>query len=123
MSTGTWSGSRRWAGRRSWSAPPAGWVALAALSAISALWSLFLWAELLVTRSGGRSVCGFGGRLDCATNQPGLELSCAWMTFLPRPATGRAAFTRASASERRLSGTWGTFLAATGGGAWDAQGL
>ena len=66
---------------------------------------------------------GVGGRLDCAKNQTGLELSCAWMTFLPRPATGRAAFTRASASERRLSGTWGTFLAATGGGAWDAQGL
>jgi hypothetical protein len=66
---------------------------------------------------------GVGGRLDCAKNQTGLELSCAWMTFLPRPATGRAAFTRASASERRLSGTWGTFLATTGGGTWDAQGL
>jgi hypothetical protein len=66
---------------------------------------------------------GTNGRLDCAKSQNGLELSCAWITFFPRPATGRAAFTRASASERRLSGTWGTFLAASGAGPWDAQGL
>ena len=32
------------------------------------------------------------GRLDCAKSQNGLELSCAWITFFPRPATGRAAF-------------------------------
>ena len=65
---------------------------------------------------------GVGGRLDCAKSQNGLELSCAWMTFFPRPATGRAAFARASLGARDLSGTWGNFLAASGGGRWDAQG-
>lgn len=65
---------------------------------------------------------GVTGRLDCAKGQSGLELSCAWITFLPRPATGRAAFTRASPTERRLTGTWGHFLATTGGGSWDLQG-
>jgi hypothetical protein len=65
---------------------------------------------------------GVTGRLDCAKGQNGLELSCAWITFLPRPATGRAAFTRASPTERRLTGTWGHFLATTGGGSWDLQG-
>lgn len=65
---------------------------------------------------------GVTGRLDCAKSQTGLELSCAWITFLPRPATGRAAFTRASPTERRLTGTWGYFLATTGGGSWDLQG-
>lgn len=65
---------------------------------------------------------GVNGRLDCATSSNGLELSCAWITFFPRPATGRAVFTRATPSERRLSGTWGPFLATTGGGKWDAQG-
>jgi hypothetical protein len=64
---------------------------------------------------------GVNGRLDCAKSQNGLELSCAWITFFPRPATGRATFTRTSASDRRLSGTWGLFLANTGGGRWDAQ--
>ncbi|MGH9399442.1 MAG: vitamin K epoxide reductase family protein [Thermoanaerobaculia bacterium] len=38
---------------------------LAALGALSALWSLFLWAELVVVRSGGSAFCGFGGRFDC----------------------------------------------------------
>jgi hypothetical protein len=66
---------------------------------------------------------GVGGRLDCAKSQNGLELSCAWITFFPRPATGRATFTRASANDRHLAGTWGLFLANTGGGRWDAQGL
>jgi astacin (peptidase family M12A) len=64
---------------------------------------------------------GVTGRLDCAKSQSQLELSCAWITFLPRPATGRAAFTRVSASDRRLSGTWGSFLATSGGGTWNAQ--
>jgi serine/threonine-protein kinase len=40
---------------------------LTALAAASALWSLFLWAELVVSRSGGGSFCGFGGKLDCTT--------------------------------------------------------
>jgi hypothetical protein len=65
---------------------------------------------------------GTSGRLDCAKGQTGLDLSCAWITFFPRPATGRAAFTRATPNERRLTGTWGPFLATTGGGTWDAQG-
>jgi hypothetical protein len=78
--------------------------------------------------SGGSIGCNFqeadgvNGRLDCAKSQNGLELSCAWITFFPRPATGRAAFTRASASDRRLTGSWGPFLATTGGGKWDAVG-
>jgi hypothetical protein len=66
---------------------------------------------------------GTNGRLDCAKSQNGLALSCAWITFFPRPATGRAAFARATPSERRLSGTWGAFLADSGGGTWNAQGL
>jgi hypothetical protein len=65
---------------------------------------------------------GTNGRLDCARGQTGLELSCAWITFFPRPATGRAAFVRTAPNERRLTGTWGPFLATTGGGTWDAQG-
>ncbi len=40
------------------------WVKLTALGAASALWSLFLWAELVVSRSGGGSFCG-GGKFDC----------------------------------------------------------
>ena len=80
------------------------------------------------TESGSSLGCNFqeadgvNGRLDCARSQNGLELSCAWITFFPRPATGRAAFTRASPGDRRLTGTWGPFLAATGGGKWDAVG-
>ncbi len=44
---------------------PAGWVKLTGLGALSALWSLFLWAELVLSRSGGGSFCGFGGKFDC----------------------------------------------------------
>jgi hypothetical protein len=65
---------------------------------------------------------GVSGRLDCTKSQSGLELSCAWITFLPRPATGRAAFTRRSAGDRILTGTWGLFFATTGAGNWTAQG-
>jgi serine/threonine-protein kinase len=46
-------------------ATPGQWAALTALSAAAALWSVFLWAELVVSRAGGGSFCGFGGRLDC----------------------------------------------------------
>jgi serine/threonine-protein kinase len=69
------------------SAAPAGWVALAALSAVSALWSLFLWAELVVTRSGGRSFCGFGGRFDCAAVWDGA-LASAVHRFTGLPLAG-----------------------------------
>jgi protein-disulfide isomerase len=39
---------------------------LAALAALSALWSVVLWEELVIVRSGGTSFCGFGERFDCA---------------------------------------------------------
>jgi protein-disulfide isomerase len=42
-----------------------GWAKLTGLGALSALWSLFLWAELVLSRSGGGSFCGFGGKFDC----------------------------------------------------------
>jgi hypothetical protein len=78
---------------------------------------------------GGTSVsCNFqeqdgtGGRLDCAKSQDGLQLSCAWITFFPRPATGRALLSRRSVSERHLSGTWGLFLAPSGAGTWEMTG-
>ena len=38
---------------------------LCLLGVLSGLWSLFLWAELVVVRSGGSSFCGFGGKFDC----------------------------------------------------------
>jgi protein-disulfide isomerase/uncharacterized membrane protein len=44
---------------------PRSLAALAALGIASGFWSLFLWAELVVLRSGGSAFCGFGGRLDC----------------------------------------------------------
>jgi serine/threonine-protein kinase len=39
---------------------------LVALGAVSALWSVVLWEELVLVRSGGSSFCGFGERFDCA---------------------------------------------------------
>jgi len=65
---------------------------------------------------------GANGRLDCTKSQNGLQLSCSWLTFLPRAGTGRATFTRATAQDRNLSGTWGHFTAASGGGSWDMKG-
>ena len=44
---------------------PGPWVTLTGLGALSALWSVFLWAELVRSRSGGGSFCGFGGKMDC----------------------------------------------------------
>lgn len=38
---------------------------LAVLGAVSALWALFLWTELVRSRGGGTPFCGFGGG-DCA---------------------------------------------------------
>lgn len=38
---------------------------LVALGALSALWSVVLWEELVLVRSGGSSFCGFGGKFDC----------------------------------------------------------
>ena len=65
---------------------------------------------------------GTSGRLDCAKSQNGLELSCAWLTYLPRPATGRAVLTRPNGGSRQLTGTWGLFLAPSGGGALNMTG-
>jgi hypothetical protein len=65
---------------------------------------------------------GTSGRLDCAKGQNGLELSCAWITFLPRPGTGRAVLTRQSLSSRQLTGTWGLFLSPSGAGTWNMTG-
>ncbi len=44
---------------------PRRWAKLSVLGALSALWSLFLWTELILSRSGGSSFCGSGGKLDC----------------------------------------------------------
>lgn len=62
------------------------------------------------------------GRLDCVKDASGLQLSCTWATAFPTPGSGRAVLTRKSAGERALSGTWGHFLATTGGGAWEMTG-
>jgi len=45
---------------------PASLAALAALGALAALWSLFLWGELRLARSGGTPFCGLGESHDCA---------------------------------------------------------
>jgi serine/threonine-protein kinase len=45
---------------------PGSLAALTALGVLSALWALFLWAELVLTRSGGTPFCALGGQLDCA---------------------------------------------------------
>jgi protein-disulfide isomerase/uncharacterized membrane protein len=44
---------------------PREWLWLAGLAGLSALWSLFLWAELALSRAGAGSFCGFGGGFDC----------------------------------------------------------
>lgn len=45
---------------------PASLAALAGLGVLSALWSLFLWGELRLSRSGGSPFCGLGESHDCA---------------------------------------------------------
>ncbi len=45
---------------------PSDWAKLAALGALAALWALFLWSELVRSRTGGGSFCGGGGALDCS---------------------------------------------------------
>lgn len=63
---------------------------------------------------------GASGRLDCFKEATGLRLSCTWATFLPRPGSGRAEFSRTSTSDKNLTGTWGHFHASSGGGVWNA---
>jgi len=65
---------------------------------------------------------GVSGRLDCTKDATGLKLTCTWATFFPQPAAGRASFSRPGTSSRTLTGTWGLFLADSGGGTWNAQG-
>ena len=45
---------------------PRDWAKLTALGALAALWALFLWSELVRSRTGGGSFCGGGGKLDCS---------------------------------------------------------
>lgn len=42
-------------------------ASLVLLGALSALWALFLWAELLVARAGGTPFCALGGTTECAS--------------------------------------------------------
>ena len=63
---------------------PLQWVKLTALGALSALWSLFLWTELVLSRSGGSSFCGSGGKLDCSAIWNGALASAVHrLTGLP----------------------------------------
>jgi serine/threonine-protein kinase len=65
-------------------APARGWATLVALGALSALWSLFLWAELVLSRSGAGSFCGPGGELDCSAVWDGTLASAVHrLTGLP----------------------------------------
>jgi hypothetical protein len=65
---------------------------------------------------------GVGGRLDCSKQPDGLNLTCSWMTFFPRPGTGRAVFSRPATNSRNWQGTWGTFQNTTNGGTWNVTG-
>ena len=47
-------------------ATPRSLARLVVLGALSAIWSVVLWEELVLVRSGGSSFCGFGGKFDCA---------------------------------------------------------
>jgi len=61
-----------------------GWAKLAVLGALSALWSLFLWMELVLLRSGGLSFCATGGKLDCSAIWNGAFASAVQgLTGLP----------------------------------------
>lgn len=62
------------------------------------------------------------GQMDCEKDASATRFNCSWMTFLPRPAAGRASLTRSSPSERHLQGTWGYFAAENGGGIWEMKG-
>jgi protein-disulfide isomerase len=65
-------------------AEPRDWAWLAALSALSALWSLFLWAELALSRAGAGSFCGFGAGFDCTAVWNGaLATAVHSLTGLP----------------------------------------
>ncbi len=62
---------------------------------------------------------GIPGRLDCVKQTGSVTLSCTWMTFFPRPGSGRAALRRSSTTDPNLSGTWGNLHNDSDGGRWD----
>jgi serine/threonine-protein kinase len=62
---------------------------LVVLGAMSALWSLVLWQELVLVRAGGSSFCGFGGKFDCSAVWDGAFASTVHrLTGLPIAAWG-----------------------------------
>lgn len=64
---------------------------LVLLGALSALWSVVLWEELVLVRSGGSSFCGFGGKFDCGAVWNGAFASAVHkMTGLPIAGWGLA---------------------------------
>ncbi len=64
---------------------------LCLLGILSALWSLFLWSELVLVRSGGSSFCGFGGSFDCeAVWNGGFAAAIHGATGLPIAGWGLA---------------------------------
>ncbi|HEU5249656.1 MAG TPA: thioredoxin domain-containing protein [Thermoanaerobaculia bacterium] len=72
-------------------ATPRSLAKLIFLGALSALWSVVLWEELVLVRSGGSSFCGFGGRFDCAAVWNGAFASAVHkMTGLPIAGWGLA---------------------------------
>ena len=68
---------------------PQSLAALVSLAGLSALWALFQWTELVVSRTGGESFCGFGGSDRCAQLWDSSVASAvrAW-TALPVAAWG-----------------------------------
>jgi protein-disulfide isomerase len=87
---------------------PLQWAKLTALGALSALWALFLWTELILSRSGGSSFCGSGGKLDCTAIWNGALASAVHrLTGLPVSGWGLvwsvAAFTLPLAGLSRMA--------------------
>jgi serine/threonine-protein kinase len=69
----------------------ASWAALTALGAVSALWALFLWGELVLSRSGGTPFCPMVGGSACtAVWDSGFASSVHLRTGLPIAAWGLA---------------------------------
>ena len=68
---------------------PAGLGLAVGLAAIHALWALFQWTELLVSRSGGETFCGFADSHACAhVWDSGLASAVQAWTGLPVAAWG-----------------------------------
>jgi serine/threonine-protein kinase len=72
-------------------ATPRSLAKLVVLGALSALWSVVLWEELVLVRSGGSSFCAFGGKFDCAAVWDGVFASTVHrLTGLPIAGWGLA---------------------------------